>query len=474
MKSHIKAIWMLIVVIFASATSKAQDVRIVIPVQNIINGVEFNTTHRVLNTGSNNEWRQHVNPTMTSANSSFTHTDNLNTLPLSVLHWQLESIGGNSPIHHQHDEIPDYQFFSTSPREWFRPKNKNSNYTPGEVVFKFRIPAEVFTTHTFIPGEYAITINHNYASGGSVIFTPSSFRVILVIPSTLSSINWVSNNTNVSHEISSLHAFRATSGIQIPIGTTQIANMIDFNLWGKTNGPIQIISSNINPTSISPQHIKLGSTNSVKISTLPLSESWENYTANDPFTVIPGNVNTFDLNFFIENEALKTYFFQTGTYTFQLNMDAKSTDNSVSSIQGCDITINVLPLSEITILSEQEVNFNFNTASDYQQGKSKIIPNQIMVSNNENFELYIKSDTDYFKKAGIQSDINTNILEVGVNANSLIPLSTTPQKILENGTPVLDRILDVKYNITPAAAQSLIGKEKTTYSVNLIYSFTAQ
>ena len=94
---------------------------------NIINGVEFNTTHRVLNTGSNNEWRQHINPTMTSIDNNF--TNNSNTLPLSVLQWQLETIGGNSPLHHGQDRIPDYQSFSTTPKEWFRPQNKNSNYT---------------------------------------------------------------------------------------------------------------------------------------------------------------------------------------------------------------------------------------------------------------------------------------------------------------------------------------------------------
>jgi hypothetical protein len=77
-----------------------------------------------------------------------------------------------------------------------------------------------------------------------------------------------------------------------------------------------------------------------------------------------------------------------------------------------------------------------------------MIPNQIMLSNNENFELYVKSDENYFKKGGLQTDINSNILQIGVDGSSVnVPLSKTPQKILFNGTPVLDRGLNIRYTI---------------------------
>ena len=103
-----------------------------------------------------------------------------------------------------------------------------------------------------------------------------------------------------------------------------------------------------------------------------------------------------------------------------------------------------------------------------------MIPNQIVLSNNESFELYVKSDENYFKKGGLQTDINSNILQIGVDGSSVdTPLSKTPQKILFNGTPVLDRELNVRYTIPPAGAQSLVGKENTTYSINVYYSFTA-
>ena len=86
----------------------------------------------------------------------------------------------------------------------------------------------------------------------------------------------------------------------------------------------------------------------------------------------------------------------------------------------------------------------------------------------------VKSDENYFKKGGLQTDINSNILQIGIDGSPVdILLSKTPQKILFNGTPVLDRGLNVRYTILPAGAQSLVGKENTTYAINVYYSFTA-
>ncbi|GGW30200.1 hypothetical protein [Arenibacter certesii] len=451
------------------------QVRIEIPASNIINGSEFSTTRTVMNTGNYDSWRsQQTNPTIWSVSNMFTHkTIAGSNLPSSILHWQLDNIGGNRPKYHQHDVLPDFQWFSTSSKIWYEIHNPNaSSFTAGNVVFKFKIPAAAFATNIFVPGEYKLTINHNY--GG--YFTPSSFDVIIVIPSTsASSINWVSNNTIVNHTISNLNIYREITGGQIPIGQTKISNTVKFNLWGKTTSAIQFISSKAVQSTVSPVFVKLESSNSSKISKLPLSqENWTNYTPNGPFAVVPGNQNTFDLNFSISNLDLKNHFFEAGTYTFQLELDAKSPDNAHSAKQLTDVTLVVPALSELIIApSKQEVNFQFNSATHYQQGQSKVISTQIKLSNNENYELYVKSAASFFNKGGVQSNINSTILEVGVDGISTVALSTTPQKIISAGAPVLDQEFDIKYLISPSAAQSLIEKEKTTYSINVIYSFTA-
>jgi len=449
-----------------------QQVRIEIPIDNIINKTEFSITRNVMHTGNDDKW-DNMKPSIWALNNEFQHKDvsgvtTGNTLATSVLFWQLDNIGGKKPKFHHHDVLPDFQHFSTSPQTWYGPHSSGgSSFSIGNVVFKFKIPGTAFANNTFHPGEYTLNVKHNSERD----FNPSSIQVILVVPELPSGIEWKSNNSTVYHQISSLGAF--STSIEIPIGNTQIANSVDFNLWAKTNGPIQVTSSDIDPSSIPSQHIKLASTNSSKIATLPLSDVWKNYTPNGPFTVIPGNVNTFDLNFSIEQEALKTYFFQAGAYTFQLNLDARSTDGAASALQNTEVTIDVLPLSEITISTGQEVNFEFYTASHYQQGQSKMLPKQLKLSNNEIYELQVKSSAAFFNKDGVQSNIPSSILEVGINGVNSVPLSTTSKKLIPAGPPVLDRELDMKYSISPAAAKSLMDKDKTTYSINVIYSFTA-
>src|SRR5690606_34748387 len=171
----------------------------------------------------------------------------------------------------------------------------------------------------------------------------------------------------------------------------------------------------------------------------------------------------------------KTYFYEAGTYKFQLNLNAKSTDNTTAAQQNVDFTLNVLPLSEITIPSSgSAVNFEFNTVAHYQNGQTRIIPNQLRLSNNETYELYVKTDAAFFKRSGIQSDVPSSILQVGVDGGSQqVALSTTPNKILANGSPALDKNLNIKYTIPANAARALAAKEKSTYSRNVIYSFTA-
>jgi hypothetical protein len=217
----------------------------------------------------------------------------------------------------------------------------------------------------------------------------------------------------------------------------------------------------------------LGSNGSA-LTTKALSADFQNFSAAN-FSVVAGNRNSFIPELYVSAEDFKNFFFEAGTYTFELNLNARSTDNSINSLQNTAVQLKVLPLSEITIPSSgRNVNFNFNTAAQYTDGQSQMIPNQIMLSNNENFELYVKSDENYFKKGGLQTNINSNILQIGVDGSSVnVPLSKTPQKILFNGTPVLDKGLNVRYTIPPAGAQSLVGKENTTYSINVYYSFTA-
>lgn len=469
----------LIAVVWWPTSMKAQDVYISVPANNIFNRTEFTTTKNILNTGNNTNWRigffAPIWPEIRSTSgNNFSHSTLSNVLlPTDVLHWRLASIGGEYPPFRSGDTWPFYKWFTSSDQTWYEPRSVIGGYTAGNVAFNFKIPSNKYINNIFYAGNYSIGVTHNYGSSllHIIEFTPNNLQVILAIPA---AIQWISNTPTKTFTISDLTEYRSSNPHLLgDLGVATIGSTVDFNLHAKASSSlIQFTSSKGVTGTRAVSFIKLGST-PPKLNSLPLSSSWQNYTTSS-FGVATGNRNSFTPQLSIAATDFKAQFYQAGTYTFELNLDAKSTDNSISALQNTNIIIKVNPLSEISIpISAQTVNFEFNTAAHYQQGQSQVIPNQIKLSNNETFELYVKSDSNSFKKAGVQTDINANILEVGVGGSTSVPLSTSPQKIISAGAPVLDQELNTKYNIPATAAQSLIGKEKTTYSINVIYSFTA-
>ncbi|QWT86282.1 MULTISPECIES: hypothetical protein [unclassified Chryseobacterium] len=463
-------------VLFGAAVTKAQDVYLSVPENNIFNRSEFTSVPtRVMTNANRTNWDYAflgllpTAPTFTSVSGpNFTHSSSSLTLPGSALLWQLESMGGQMPSTGFSGYLPGFQSFSTSAVRWFEPPSISlgGGFNRGNINFIFKIPASQFSANAFRAGNYSMDITQNYND-----FTPRNFKTILVIPS---AIKWVANSLTKYIEISSLNDYRSTSTRVWDLGNTEIANTVDFNFWAKAAATnIQFTSSKGVPGTRNIANIKLGS-NGSSLTTKALSSDFQNFSAAN-FSVVAGNRNNFIPQLYVSAEDFKNFFFEAGTYTFDLNFNASSTDNSINSLQNTAVQLKVLPLSEITIPSSgRNVNFNFNTAAHYTDGQTQMIPNQIMLSNNENFELYVKSDENYFKKGGLQTNINSNILQIGIDGSSVnVPLSKTPQKILFNGAPVLDRGLNVRYTISPTNAQSLVGKENTTYSINVYYSFTA-
>jgi len=460
-----------------SAFTNAQDVYLTIPENNIFNRSEFTSVPtRVMVNAYRTNWDYAffglapIAPTFTSVSGpAFTHSSSSSTLPSSALLWQLESMGGQLPSTGYSGSLPGFQSFSTSAVRWFEPPGSiifGGGFNKGNINFTFKIPAAQFAANTFRAGNYSMDITQNYND-----FTPRNFKTILVIPQ---SIRWLTTSLTKYIEISSLSDYRITGTRVLNLDNAEIAHTVDFNLWAKAAAAnIQFTSSKGVPGTRNIASIKLGSSGSA-LTTKALSADFQNFSPAG-FSVGAGNRNSFMPELYVSAEDFKNYFFEAGTYTFELNFSVRSTDNSINSLQNTAVQLKVLPRSEITIPSSgRNVNFNFNTASHYANGQSQVIPSQIILSNNESFELYVKSDENYFKKGGLQTDINSNILQIGVDGSSVnAPLSKTPQKILFNGTPVLDRQLDVMYTIPPAGAQSLVGKENTTYSINVYYSFTA-
>ena len=466
----------------------AQDVYISLPASNIFSRSEYNTIENVLNTNGYDRWRKLLgllgiallaeSPNFSSTQSSF-RIDTEKTLPTNVLQWQLSTIGGSTNI--QGGSIPGYNTFGSGEQTWFNLSllsiGIGSDYSPGNVAFKFRIAASNFINYAFHAGNYTLPVVQNYGTPSSIlesniIFSPASFNMILSIPA---SIAWLSGEASIFFEITSLNQYRSASEhILGDIGGAELGHTVDFDLRARAASPnIQFTSSKNVQGTRNISLIRLGSTNS-HLTTSALSANWQDFTIS-PFEVQVGNRTNFTQELSISANDFKNHFFEAGTYTFQLIRDARSLDNSASNMQTTDVSIVVPALSEISIGSSgQTVSFSFNSPAHYTQGQSKVIPGHLRLSNNEDFELYVKSSTSYFAKSGIQSDVASSTLHVGLGQNpDNLPLSTIPQKIISNGNPVLDQEIDIRYTIPPQKAQSLLDKEKTGYTIDVIYSFTA-
>ena len=453
----------------------AQDVRITIPGTSIFNRSEFVTVQNVMNSQGNKSWRVGgIDPKIRSdSGENFKHTSSGDfKLPTSVLQWQLAKIGNQTPPFDSGDVLPGYKWFTNSFQTWYQPSS-GSRYNQGEINFSFRVPSLQIESNTFHAGQYKLEVVQDYGRSGwyAIQFSPDNFNVFISIPE---EIKWISGADSKNVTINSLNDFRSGSQLSVNLGTMEVGHTVDFTLAAKSKKKdftFKPLDGKGEKFTIST--VKLGSSNP-KINSKLITEKFNNHSAEGAFKVERGNRSVFDLNLTISSEDFKNDFFEAGTYAFQIVLDAKSA-NKVNSEKEIEVTLVVPALSEISVPGgNSEVNFTFNTMQQYNEGQSKTIPNQLRVSNNEKYELYVKSAANYFNSNGVQSTLNSSILQISVEGNTQKQtLTTTPKKLIDKGNPAIDKNLNVIYTISPESAQSLVQQQKKTYGINIIYSFTA-
>lgn len=476
MKTNSTFLWALLFIVGTVYTTFAQDVYINIPTSSLFNRSEIIAVHNVMNTQGNKSWRvSGVNPQVRSNSGDFfKHVQLPNTsLPTSVLQWQLASIGGEVPPFKNSDVLPGYKWFISSYQTWYQP-NGTARGNSGAVAFRFKVPSAAMESNAFLAGNYKIQVEQDYGRSGwyAIEFSPETFNTYLTVSE---DIKWMSGANAHYLPITSLSQFRTSGTIAQTLGTVELAHTVDFNLFAKSDKKeVQFKSLNGNDRKFDVAVVHLGG-NTPKLLTAPIDKNYKNYSTNGGFKVGPGNRTNFELQLSIAAADFKTYFFEAGTYTFQLKLEAKSSNGYTKAEKDIDVTVMVPFLSEIAVPGgTTAVNFTFNTVQSYNEGQSRTVPNQILISNNQNYELYVKSASNYFTSNGIQSDVPTEVLEIGIEGHpQMIALSTTSQKIISNAIPSLDKILNIKYKISALSAQSLILKQKKSYTTNVVYSFTA-
>ncbi len=214
--------------------------------------------------------------------------------------------------------------------------------------------------------------------------------------------------------------------------------------------------------------------------TVPLSADRFQAVKSPPgIEIVAGNISNSPLKLKISRADLSTYLSKAGIYTFSVDVKTRSTDGRISDTKTVNFRITTLPMTSISIQNNNEVLFNYSSEMDYRADKSTDANNQLLISNNKAFEVYVKSNNAQFLSGGNPTTIPCSIVSVknGTGETSVIgrTLSTTSQYIINGAAPALSRKVSLKYTIPASKAVNyLLDKQPNLYQLSITYSFTAR
>ena len=160
------------------------------------------------------------------------------------------------------------------------------------------------------------------------------------------------------------------------------------------------------------------------------------------------------------------------------NLIAQSNATSVTTTVNI-ILAEVISIDNGSIANGGVVNFNYFTASDYNNTKNLTIENSLVVTSSNNFDVKVKAEGENFiSEAGT---IPVGVLQVkAVSGGSMIgtlndiTLSTTEQILVGNANPGAQKTLSIDYSIPENKARTeLLGKPAGTYTQRVKFTATA-
>lgn len=269
----------------------------------------------------------------------------------------------------------------------------------------------------------------------------------------------------------------AGADYEIDLSHLQIGHTLPAYIDIKAVGAINYTPAGGGVSATRPLSLLKITSPSAALGTKTLSNTYQTLN-NTALPVIVGNKTAIPLKIKILAKDLASYFFMPGTYTLSLNIRTRNQDNTVADTKTIGINIVTNAIGNIQFgAGNQAVEFNFLTAADYQSGISVDMQDHILITNNNAFQVYVKSTSDYFTLNATPTSIPVSIVRIGNGTGETQilskPLSTTPQNIIGNASPVLKRQLSIKYTIPPSQTGILFNKPTgVPYLTNVVYSFT--
>ncbi len=140
----------------------------------------------------------------------------------------------------------------------------------------------------------------------------------------------------------------------------------------------------------------------------------------------------------------------------------------------------VISIDDNSVAAGGVVDFNYETAADYNNDKSVEVKNSLLVTSSKAFDIKVKAGDTHFKNG--TNSIPVNVLTItaapgGTMTGTPTPVvlsSTKDQNLITGADKGALRSLNINYTIPAAKAQTeLLGKPAGTYTQTVTYTATA-
>ncbi|MBY5957982.1 hypothetical protein KUV50_07570 [Membranicola marinus] len=142
----------------------------------------------------------------------------------------------------------------------------------------------------------------------------------------------------------------------------------------------------------------------------------------------------------------------------------------------------VISIDPGSVADGSTVEFNYNTAADYNSTQTKKVPKSLIVTSTKSFDVNVKANGANFEKGSdfIPVDVLTIKPVTGgtttmTGTPSNVVLSTSDQKLISGADLGSSLVLDLEYVIPQAKSSSsdILGKPAGTYTQKVTYTATA-
>lgn len=403
-----------------------------------------------------------------STESAFSNNgEGVPSVPLGRAHIRLTEVAGLSLIGLS-EEVP----LTTS---WQVLAGSVANLlASGPVIANFRLSVNEYTWRAGqFSAEVAFRAPGLLGIGNQI--SPESKRININIPVFMIP-QWQVDD--VLFEINDFNIFRVGEGIQL-IRSGSISSTVPYMPGIQAENSQFLFASagdHLPLPGPSADHVKVEKIGSSSIP-VSLSSMRQNLTSV-PMDVPVGNSRDVSQKFSISRESLRTGFLQAGTYSLpMIHYWKKQTHyppGEWEEYKNSTFKVIVDEMGEV-IAEHQNVDLIFSTTLEYQTGIIKDMPQHLRISHTTPYDLYVRAASGSF--ASGNESIPLDVMQVGpmpgqVGMNT-ITLSDTPQKLIQSAEPVMDRYLDVRYQIPASETHQLLDKGAGQYTVDIIYSIVA-